>query len=153
MTRNGRDNRRGGGKRAKPRQNAARPGQAPSGVFRTANEGEAWGQRLWRDGWMVAEQFIRDGFYYRLLRRPNATSGERPRLTRREEDVLQLARAGHSNKSIAQVLNVSASTVGVLLFRAAAKLNVASRRELLAAYDKHVRTASGGEPPSSRGTK
>lgn len=150
MTRNGGDSSHPRRKSSKPAPAAASPAQASSGVFRTANEDEPRGQRLWGDGWRVAEQFIRDGFYYRLLRKPNATSKERPRLTKREEDVLQLARAGHSNKSIAQALKVSASTVGVLLFRAAAKLNVASRRELLSAYEEHVKGAPKAGPPSTR---
>jgi DNA-binding NarL/FixJ family response regulator len=47
-----------------------------------------------------------------------------------------LACAGRSNKSIAQELELSPSTVGVLLFRAAAKLNAKSRSELLSNYEQ-----------------
>jgi len=116
---------------AKPEINEQRPSQAPSGVFRTSRERRRGG------GWIIAEQFVREGFYYRLLRRPVADTDGLPRLTQREEAALELACVGHSNKSIAQVLDVSPSTVGVLLFRAAAKLNVGSRSDLLLAYEHH----------------
>ena len=84
---------------------------------------------------MLVEQFEWEGFAYRLTRRP-LDAVKAPRLTKREEDALVLARAGHSNKRIAQVLNVSPSTVGVLLFRAASKLNAKSRSELLSNYER-----------------
>jgi len=107
-----------------------RSSQAPSGVFRAADAKR-------RDsGWTVAEQFVREGFSYRLMRRPLELAKTPPRLTKREEDALILACAGHSNKSIAQVLAVSPSTVGVLLFRAAGKLNAKSRSELLSNYEQ-----------------
>ena len=107
-----------------------RSSQAPSGVFRAAETKR-------RDsGWTVAEQFVREGFSYRLMRRPLELAKVPPRLTKREEDALLLACAGHSNKAIAQVLEVSPSTVGVLLFRAAGKLNAKSRSELLSNYEQ-----------------
>jgi len=110
--------------------------QAPSGVFRAAQ-----GKR--RDsGWTVAEQFVREGFSYRLMRRPLELAKTPPRLTKREEDALGLACAGHSNKAIAQVLAVSPSTVGVLLFRAAGKLNAKSRSELLSNYEQFRASAA-----------
>ncbi|RYZ04274.1 MAG: LuxR family transcriptional regulator [Myxococcales bacterium] len=118
------------------------PGTAGShsGVFR-ASRGE---QRI-SGGWTIAEQFVREGYCYRLLRRPVAASDDAPRLTKRELAALELASAGHGNKSIAQLLEVSPSTVGVLLFRAAAKLNVASRSDLLLAYQA-LKAAGSGEP-------
>jgi DNA-binding CsgD family transcriptional regulator len=132
MTINGRDSGPGNGPPSEPPESTRSKSQAPSGVFRTSDEEEQTGdQRRWGDRWTVAEQFIREGFYYRLLRRPVAVRNAPAHLTKREDDVLRLASAGHSNKSIAQMLNISASTVGVLLFRAAAKLNVASRGDLL----------------------
>jgi DNA-binding CsgD family transcriptional regulator len=70
------------------------------------------------------------------MRRPLEFAKVPPRLTRREEDAVVLACAGHSNKSIAQVMDVAPSTVGVLLFRAAAKLNAKSRSELLSNYEQ-----------------
>jgi DNA-binding CsgD family transcriptional regulator len=122
------------------------PSQAPSGVFRTSGGEELLEQRRWSDRWTVAEQFIRGGFYYRLLKRPVGAAGGAARLTKREGDVLHLAFAGHSNKAIAQALSVSASTVGVLLFRAAAKLGVASRNDLLKAYESQVVAQRASEP-------
>lgn len=55
-------------------------------------------------------------------------------LTSREEQAVELAANGLSNKRIAQCLGIAPSTVGVLLFRAAAKLGVKSRAELAAAF-------------------
>ena len=142
MTINGRDSKRGNRPPSEPPESTH--GKAPSGVFRASDEQEqSPDQHRWGDRWTVAEQFIRGGFYYRLLRRPVGTQSAPARLTKREDDVLRLASVGHSNKSVAQLLNVSASTVGVLLFRAAAKLNVASRGDLLAAYKAH----SSSQPP------
>ena len=140
MTIKGRDSKRGRHAPSTPPESTRSKSQAPSGVFRTSDEEEpSLDQRQWGDRWTVAEQFIREGFYYRLLRRP-VGARTKAQLTKRENDVLKLACAGHSNKSIAAELNVSASTVGVLLFRAAAKLNVASRADLLSAYKAHSST-------------
>lgn len=122
-----------------------RPSQSPSGVFRASRSKR-------RDlGWTVAEQFEREGFSYRLMRRPLEFAKTPPRLTKREEDALVLACAGHSNKSIAQVLDVAPSTVGVLLYRAAGKLNAKSRSELLANYEQFkvasaFKLSAGAEP-------
>lgn len=104
-------------------------GPSHSGVFRASR-----GEHRVSGGWTIAEQFVREGYCYRLLRRPVTAAAEAPRLTKRELAALELASSGHGNKSIAQQLEVSPSTVGVLLFRAAAKLNVASRSDLLLAY-------------------
>ena len=131
MTRNGQDS--GAEKDATSDNTQADDGsgQVASGVFRSAPDSKR------RDsGWTVAEQFVREGFSYRLMRRPLELAKVPPRLTRREEDAVVLACAGRSNKSIAQVMDVAPSTVGVLLFRAAAKLNAKSRSELLSNYEQ-----------------
>jgi DNA-binding CsgD family transcriptional regulator len=131
-------------------QSDERSSQAPSGVFRAAGDAKR------RDsGWTVAEQFVREGFSYRLMRRPLELAKTPPRLTKREEDALVLACDGHSNKSIAQVLDVSPSTVGVLLFRAAAKLNAKSRSELLSNYEQFklasaLRAANDEDPQNAK---
>jgi DNA-binding CsgD family transcriptional regulator len=125
-----------------------RSSQAPSGVFRAA------AQLKRRDaGWTVAEQFEREGFSYRLMRRPLEFAKTPPRLTKREEDALVLACDGHSNKSVAQVLDVSPSTVGVLLFRAASKLNAKSRSELLSNYEQFRAAMMLKAPADARGKK
>ncbi|HWZ91042.1 MAG TPA: helix-turn-helix transcriptional regulator [Polyangiaceae bacterium] len=109
------------------------PGEAPSsGVHRAAK----------RVGWTVTKQFEREGYRYRLMRRPVESSDAGPRFTTREEEALALASDGCSNKRIAQVLDVSPSTVGVLLFRAATKLNVKSREDLVAAYKQLIASSA-----------
>ena len=105
--------------------------QAPSGVFRASG-----GQKRRDSGWSVTAQFEQEGFAYRVLRRPLDAARTAPGLTKREEDALALACAGHGNKDIARALDVAPSTVGVLLFRAAAKLNAKSRSELLSNYEQ-----------------
>lgn len=99
---------------------------APSGVFRVH------GSKHKNRGWKLAAQYIDGGYHYCVLRRPIDSGG--PQLTKREADAVALASAGMSNKGIASELDVSPSTVGVLLFRAAAKLGAKSRGELIAKY-------------------
>ena len=84
----------------------------------------------------MTEQFVREGFCYRLMRRPLEQEDSGPHLTRREEEALVQACLGFSNKRIAQALGVAPSTVGVLLFRAATKFGVKSRHDLLSAYQQ-----------------
>jgi DNA-binding CsgD family transcriptional regulator len=131
-------------------QTDERSSQAPSGVFRAAGE-----TRRRDSGWTVTEQFVREGFSYRLMRRPLELAKIPPRLTKREEDAVVLACAGHSNKSIAQALDVSPSTIGVLLFRAAGKLNAKSRSELLSNYEQFkaaaaIKAAANQEPDGAK---
>jgi DNA-binding CsgD family transcriptional regulator len=122
-----------------PEARARPPSEAPtSGVHRAA--------RVRDPGWTVTEQFEREGYRYRLMRRPIEPSDSVPRFTRREEEALALAADGCSNKRIAQILDVSPSTVGVLLFRAAAKLNVKSREDLLSAYRQLVVSSPAADP-------
>jgi DNA-binding CsgD family transcriptional regulator len=103
-------------------------GHRPSGIHPKS------GHRKSRTKWTVVETFVREGQHYQLRRRPLALRGHDADLTKREEEVLSCAMDGHSNKSIAYALGVAPSTVGVLLFRAATKLGVKSRSELLSAY-------------------
>jgi DNA-binding CsgD family transcriptional regulator len=120
-------------------------GTSSSGVFR-ASRAVPREPRL-SGGWTIAEQFVREGYCYRLLRRPVTAAEEKPRLTKREMAALELASSGYGNKSIAEQLQVSPSTVGVLLFRAAAKLNVASRSDLLLAYQALKASGATGTDP------
>lgn len=147
---------RGNSGSGKPKRAQAedRNGNAPrSEVFRMSSEGQRWAQRRWPETWTVAEQFIREGYYYQLLRRPVGVKRISPELTKREHEVLRLACVGHTNKGIANLLNVAASTVGVLLFRAAAKLNVSSRSDLLSAYKSIALASTPNEPLTNRGSK
>ena len=68
-----------------------------------------------------------DGFAARALPRSLG------RLTTREAEVLKHAMGGRTSKAIAYELQIADSTVRVLLWRAARRLGVRSRRELLQA--------------------
>jgi DNA-binding NarL/FixJ family response regulator len=56
-------------------------------------------------------------------------SGQRPRLTRQEQHILQLAAEGLSNRAIANRLSVSESTVKNHLRHVSAKFNTSSRAQ------------------------
>src|SRR5688572_23285793 len=60
-------------------------------------------ERHSRSGWIIMEEFERDGFHYRLTRRPAAATGH-PRLTKRENEALSYASRGYTNNDIALVL-------------------------------------------------
>src|SRR5262245_1403220 len=116
-----------------------RPNQPDDQPVATANENRRSGvhasttllpqSEKGRGSWTVVEEFVRDGFFYRVTRRPIRDEGIE-RLTKREQEALDYALDGLSNKTIAHALGLAPSTVGVLLFRAAAKLGVKSRRDL-----------------------
>lgn len=79
---------------------------------------------------------LREGLTVRLPVEPDAATGfapadgaTRPLLTPREVEVLALVGQGHSNKSIARRLNISAHTVKYHLEAIFAKLGVRSRAE------------------------
>ncbi|MFO0612097.1 MAG: helix-turn-helix transcriptional regulator [Polyangiaceae bacterium] len=86
--------------------------------------------------WSLVDQFEEGGRRY-VVARENSPRASGPRdLTVRERQAVGYASLGHSNKLIAYELGVSASTVGVLLFRAAAKVGAKSRAELIAAFQR-----------------
>lgn len=109
-------------------------GPFPSSIPPSSGERETRSRRK-RPSWQVTNEFVHDGFCYRIIRRP-LTAGNEVHLTAREEEALANATLGLSNKDIAQRLGVAASTIGVLLFRAAAKFRVKTRAELLSAYER-----------------
>ncbi len=83
--------------------------------------------------WSLVDRFEADGRRF-VVAHPNAPNAPDPRgLTERERQVAGYVALGHSNKLIAYELGISASTVGVLASRAAAKLGVKSRASLAAA--------------------
>jgi DNA-binding NarL/FixJ family response regulator len=82
--------------------------------------------------WSLVDSFERDGKRY-LLARQNAPVAQR--LSSREQQVVALARLGRSNKVIAYELGIADPTVRVLIARAAKKLGVTSREELLGCTD------------------
>jgi DNA-binding NarL/FixJ family response regulator len=62
-----------------------------------------------------------------LFRRPNQDESARATLTPREEEVVRLIGLGHSNKEIAEQLDVSVKTVETHKARSLEKLKITSR--------------------------
>ncbi len=85
--------------------------------------------------WTLIDEFEVEGKRYVLAA---ADGGARPprayRLTTREKQVLALAASGLTNKEIAYELGVTATTVRVLIARAANRLGVLGRHEVIAAF-------------------
>ena len=102
---------------------------------------------LWRslvsERWTLVDTYERDGKRYVVARRNDIRSPRPDALSPRERQVLGFALLGDSNKLIAYELGISASTVGVLLYRAAQKLRCQSRAELL----QRFRELAAGELP------
>lgn len=84
--------------------------------------------------WSLVDQFESDGKRY-LVAKANAARGtDVAGLTEREGQVVAHAALGHHNKLIAYELGIAASTVRVLLGRAARKLEASTRDELVEKY-------------------
>jgi DNA-binding CsgD family transcriptional regulator len=88
-----------------------------------------------------------DGAHYLLIRLPNE---DRPRvqLSPREQEIVRMVAKGHSNKIIADVLNIGSWTVCTHLRRIFAKFGVGSRAAMVAKTFEEKRPwqqASGGE--------
>jgi DNA-binding CsgD family transcriptional regulator len=85
--------------------------------------------------WSLLDRVELDGKRY-IVARENPPGAPGPEaLSPRERQVLAYAKLGHHNKLIAYELGIADSTVRVLLARAAAKLGVRSRRELLQVFE------------------
>jgi DNA-binding CsgD family transcriptional regulator len=84
--------------------------------------------------WTLVDHFESDGKRYVLARRNELSVGGLASLTARERQTVAYASLGHTNKLIAYEMGLSASTVGVLLYRAAKKLKTKTREELVAAF-------------------
>lgn len=83
--------------------------------------------------WSLIDQVEHDGKRYIVARQNEPRAGGPKSLSEREKQVIGFAKLGHHNKLIAYELGIAASTVRVLLSRAASKLGVSSRGELIAA--------------------
>lgn len=95
--------------------------------------------------WSLVDQFDSDGKRYVVARRNDPDTSSPRALSPRERQAVAYARMGHTNKLIAYELGVSASTVGVLLWRAASKLGARSREELIAAFDRIAAEDDAGQ--------
>ena len=92
--------------------------------------------------WSLVDRFERDGKHYLVAHRNDPPAGAVAELSDRERQVTALAAVGHANKMIAYELGIAASTVGVLLGRAARRLGVRTRAELIATYEAHANPAA-----------
>jgi DNA-binding CsgD family transcriptional regulator len=97
---------------------------------------------IWRalaDGrWSLVDHFDHDGRRY-LIARPNELETRAwATLTERERIAVAFAAMGHTNKLIAYDMGLAPSTVAMQLSRAARKIGVRSRVELIAAYKRDV---------------
>jgi DNA-binding NarL/FixJ family response regulator len=90
---------------------------------------EAW-RGLVTGRWTLLDHFDGDGRRYLVAHRNDPDAPDPRALTLRERQVVGYVALGQSNKLIAYELGLSASTVGVLLKNAAAKLGARSRTEL-----------------------
>jgi DNA-binding CsgD family transcriptional regulator len=84
--------------------------------------------------WTLLGHFVADGKRYLVARRNQAPREGVPGLTPREREATAHAALGQTNKIIGWEMGVSPETVGVFLHRAARKLGVENRAELIAAY-------------------
>jgi DNA-binding NarL/FixJ family response regulator len=91
-------------------------------------------QALVAGRWSLVDHFDRDGRRYFVVR-SNAPEVARAPLSEREAQVAGAAAIGHANKVIAYELGISASSVATHLKRAAEKLGVRSRVQLIAAFN------------------
>jgi DNA-binding NarL/FixJ family response regulator len=81
--------------------------------------------------WTLVDSFEEDGRHYVVARENQSRAQTLDMLTDRERQVVLQAALGFSNKEIAYALGVSDSTVRVLMARAARRIGVRTRAELL----------------------
>jgi DNA-binding CsgD family transcriptional regulator len=99
--------------------------------------------------WSLVDQVDLDNRRY-IVARQNAPQAAGPEsLTPRERQILGYAKLGHHNKLIAYELGIADSTVRVLLARAAAKVGVRTREELVERYEDRWRSSSGAPPAAA----
>jgi DNA-binding CsgD family transcriptional regulator len=83
------------------------------------------------DGEEVIMDAVLDGDVYLLIRMPRSKQSP-VNLSPREQEIVRMVAQGHSNKIIADVLNISSWTVCTHLRRIFAKLGVGSRAAMVA---------------------
>jgi DNA-binding NarL/FixJ family response regulator len=98
--------------------------------------------------WTLVETYERDGKQYAVARRNDVQPQRSEALSPREREALHFASFGVSNKEIAYQMRISASTVGVFLYRAAHKLVCHSRVELLSRFKMQPVASPGPEGPT-----
>jgi DNA-binding NarL/FixJ family response regulator len=98
-----------------------------------------------RGDWTLVDCVESDGKRYVVARENAPKAKPIPELTERETQVVALANLGRHNKLIAYELGIADSTVRVLLSRAAAKLGVGPRAELLQVANERVADGGGTE--------
>ncbi|HEX3777624.1 MAG TPA: LuxR C-terminal-related transcriptional regulator [Polyangiaceae bacterium] len=81
--------------------------------------------------WTLVDSFQENGRRYLVARENQAHGGGFDALTDRERQIVLHAALGFSNKEIAYTLGISDTTVRVLIARAAGRLGLKSRRQLL----------------------
>jgi DNA-binding CsgD family transcriptional regulator len=91
--------------------------------------------------WTLVDQFESDGRRYLLARRNDPEIFGLDSLTERERCAVGYAALGHTNKLIAYEMGIAASTVAVLLSRAARRLGARSRAELIRRFQEHSASA------------
>ena len=87
--------------------------------------------------WSLVDHFDNDGKQYVLACRNEPVRPASSALSAREQQVLALARLGHSNKVIAYELGLAHATVRVLVARVAKKLGVSTREQLVLERTSH----------------
>jgi DNA-binding CsgD family transcriptional regulator len=107
------------------------------GPMRTADPDRslATRQALIAGRWSLVDQLELNGSRYIVARQNAPTAAGPEALTSREKQIVGYAKLGHHNKLIAYELGISASTVRVLISRAARKCRVRTRDELVRCYD------------------
>jgi len=98
--------------------------------------------------WTLVDSVESDGKRYILARENLPDHSEQLALSTRELQVTALARLGRTNKVIAYELGLSASTVRVLMARAARKLGVRTRSELVTKLDDSAIESTHAKPTS-----
>jgi DNA-binding CsgD family transcriptional regulator len=88
--------------------------------------------------WTLLDHFESNGRRYLFAERNDPELSGFASLTPRERCALGYAALGHSNKLIAYEMGIAASTVAVLLMRAARRFGTKSRIELMRAYSQSL---------------